>query len=115
MRNIVDLEDEQAALKRQVAESNAKLRELRDRAAKLEDTIENLQAQRPEERLLRAAKEREEDNEEVAIQLYQEVLATFGPDLARCCEAIAACGGDELEVERYRAFAVRLAGLGIRQ
>ncbi len=113
--DFVDLEEQQTKLNNEVAESSAKLRELRDRAVKLEEAIENLQAQRPEERLLRAAKEREEGNEEVAIQLYQEVLVTFGPDLARCCEAIAACGGDDPGVERYRALAIRLAGTGIRQ
>lgn len=111
--NFAELEDENAALEKQVAESNAKRRELRDKESKLGKAIESLQAQRPEERLARVAKEREHGNEERAIQLYQEIFTTFGPDLARCCEALAA-GRDEPEVERYRTLAVRLAGIGTR-
>lgn len=114
-RNSADLKDENAALEKQVAESDARRMGLRAKESKLVDTIADLQAQRPEERLARAVKEREHGNEEVAIRLYQEILATFGPDLARCCEALAAAGGDEPEVERYRTLAVRLAGMGARR
>jgi hypothetical protein len=113
-RNLAELKDENAALEKQVAESAAKRRQLRDKEWKLEDAIENLQAQRPEERLARAAKEREHGNENRAIQLYQEILATFGPDLACCCEALAADGG-EPEAERYRTLAVQLAGIGAQR
>lgn len=113
-RNSVDLKDENAALEKQVAESDAKRRELRAKESKLEDHIRSLQEQRPEERLARAAKEREHGNEETAIRLYEEILATFAPDLVRCCEALAA-GLDELEAERYRRLAIRLAGLGTQQ
>ena len=114
-RNSADLKDENAALEKQVAENDGKRAGLRAKESKLADTIGDLQAQRPEERLARAAKEREHGNEEVAIRLYQEILATFGPDLARCCEALAAAGGDESEVERYRTLAVRLAGMGAQR
>ena len=113
-RNIAELKDENASLEKQVAESAAKRQELRDKEWKLEDAIESLQAQRPEERLARAAKEREHGNEDLAIQVYQEILATFGPDLARCCEALAADGG-EPKAERYRTLAVRLAGIGAQR
>jgi hypothetical protein len=114
-RNFVDLKDENAALEEQVAESDAERRALRDEELKLGSAIESLQAQHPEERLAHVAKEREHGNEKLAIQLYQEVFATFGPDLAHCCEALAAAGGDEPEVERYRMLAVRLAGMGAQR
>ena len=110
-RNSAVLDDENTALEKQVDESKAKRRELRDKESKLGQAIQSLQAQRPEERLSRAAKEREYGNEELAIQLYQETFATFGSDLARCCEALSA-GGDETQDERYRRLAVLLAGLG---
>lgn len=87
--------------------------DLRDEESKLENAVENLQAQRPEERLVRAAKEREHGNEELAIQLYQEILATFSPDLARCCEALAAEDGPE--VERCQMLAAQLAGIGAQR
>jgi hypothetical protein len=112
-RNIADLKDENDALKKQVAGSNIKRRELRDKESKLAGAVENLQAQRPEEGLARAAKEREHGNEERVIQLYQELLATFGPDLARCCEVLATADGPE--VERYRTLAVRLADIGAQR
>ena len=112
--NIADLEDENAALETQVAESNAKRRTLRDEESKLKSAIRSLKAQRPEERLACAAQEREHGNEERAIQIHQEILATFGPDLARCCKALAA-GVDGPEIERYRTLAVRLAGIGAQR
>lgn len=112
-RNVADLQDENDALKKQVAESNIKRRNLRDKESELDGAVENLQAQRPEERLARAAMEREHGNEERVIQLYQEVLETFGPDLARCCETLAT--GDGLDVERYRTLTARLADLGFRR
>jgi regulator of replication initiation timing len=114
-RNIADLKDENAALEEQVAESDAKRRSLRDEDRKLESAIGSLQARRPEERLTQAAMEREHGNEKLAIRLYQEIFATFGPDLAHCCEALATGGGDEPEVERYRTLALRLAGLGAQR
>lgn len=107
-RNSADLKDENAALEKQVAENDAKRRELRAKESKLEDAIRSLQTQRPKECLARAAREREYGNEELAIQLYQETFATFGPDLARCCDALTA-GSDEPEAERYRRLAVLLA------
>ena len=99
-RNIADLTDENDALKKQVAGSSIKRRELRDKESKLEGAVENLQAQRPEEGLARAAKEREHGNEERVIQLYQELLATFGPDLARCCEVLATADGPDMGAQR---------------
>ena len=113
-RNSADLKDENAALEKQVAESDTKRRELRDKESKLGKSIRGLQVQCPEEHLARAAKEREHGNEELAIQLYEKTLATFGPDLARCCEALGA-GSDEPEAERYRRLAVLLAGLGAQR
>jgi hypothetical protein len=74
-RNSADLEDENTALERQVAESDAKRRELRDEESKLGEAVRSLQAQRPEERLARAAKERQHGNEELAIPSF----TTGGP------------------------------------
>ena len=112
-RNSADLKDENAALEKQVAEDDAKRRELRDKGSKLEEAIESLQAQRPEERLVRAAREREHGNEELAIQLYKEISATFGADLAHCCEVLAAEDGPE--VERCQMLAAQLAGIGAQR
>jgi hypothetical protein len=78
-RNSADLKDENAALEKQVAENDAKRMGLRAKESKLADTIGDLQAQRPEERLARAAKEREQGNEEVAIRLYQEIPGDLWP------------------------------------
>lgn len=113
-RNSADLKDENAALEKQVAEDDAKRRELRDKGSKLEEAIESLQAQRPEERLVGAAREREHGNEELAIRLYEDMLATLAPDLVRCCEALAD-GGKKPELERYRRLAVLLAGFGAQR
>lgn len=109
-RNTADLKDENDALKKKAAASDRRRKELHKEKTKLRNVIDNLQAQRPEERLAHAAREREHGNEEIAIRIYQETLATFGPDLARCCEALAA--EDMTERERFQMLATQLAGIG---
>jgi hypothetical protein len=111
-RNSADLKDDNASLEKQVAESDAKRRSLRDEESKLVSAIESLQARRPEEHLARGEREREQGNKNLAIRLYQEMFETFTPDLARCCEALAAGGGEQPEVKRYRTLAALLAGAG---
>lgn len=109
-RNTADLKDENEALKKKVGASDHRRRELQKEKPKLRKVIGNLEAQRPEERLAQAAREREHGNEEIAIRLYQETLATFGPDLARCCKEFA--GEDMMEWERFQMLAAQLAGIG---
>lgn len=103
-RNSADLKDANDDMKKHVKESDKRRQELRRQASGVSASIDKLVAQRPEERLAKANREREHGNEEIALKGYQDILSTFGPDLARCCEGLASAtsGADAERFEKLR-------------
>lgn len=114
-RNSADFKDANDDLKDQVEKSDKRRQELRRQASGISASIDKLVAERPEQRLAKANKEREYGNEEIALQRYQDILSTFGPDLARCCEGLASATSGA-DAERFRKIqALLLADLETRR